>query len=115
MNYWETLLKFIKENEIIIDRPIGSRHPNFKDIVYPLNYGYLLNTTAIDGSGIDIFIGSQKDNLIQGIICTVDDKKKDAEIKIMYNCSEEEIITALDFLNKGWMRSIFIKNPMCFY
>ena len=112
MDYWENLLKLVRENKIIIDREKGSRHPRFRDVIYPLNYGFLSGTTTIDGSGIDIFVGSNNSNTIQGILCTVDNLKKDAEIKILYNCNEEEIIIALEFLNKGYMRSIFIKSPL---
>ena len=112
MNYWETLHNFVQENKIIIDRPKGSTHPRFSYVIYPLDYGYLENTSTIDGAGIDIFIGSLDNNIIQGILCSVDGLKKDAEIKILYKCKTDEIQMALDFLNKGWMRSIFIQNPM---
>lgn len=27
-----------------VDRPLGSTHPNFPDMIYPINYGY------VDGS-----------------------------------------------------------------
>lgn len=36
--------------EVTIDRPLGSRHPHHPDIVYPVNYGYLLNTVSEDGA-----------------------------------------------------------------
>ena len=111
MDYWMTLQKFVKENKICIDRPKGSCHPVYNEVIYPFNYGYLSGTTAMDGSGIDIFVGSMSGNRINGIICTADDLKKDAEIKIIYDCSDEEINTVLQFMNKGHMRGIFVKNP----
>lgn len=30
-----------KEIDVIIDRPIGTTHPKFKDTLYPVNYGYI--------------------------------------------------------------------------
>ena len=27
-----------------IDRPIGSSHPKYTDMIYPVNYGYIPNT-----------------------------------------------------------------------
>jgi len=112
MKYWDSLDLLVSGHKIVIDRPKGSSHPKYKEAVYPVDYGYLENTSAIDGGGVDIFTGSLKDNKIQGIICTVDSFKNDAEIKIMYNCTKDEIKSALDFLNKGSMSSIFVKNGL---
>ena len=41
--------------EVIIDRPIGSKHPEY-DSIYPLNYGYIPNTVSGDGEELDCFI-----------------------------------------------------------
>ena len=41
---------------VTIDRPIGSRHPKFKDLVYSQNYGYVEGTTAPDGEELDVYV-----------------------------------------------------------
>ena len=108
--YWDRLLKMVQEHEIVIDRPKGTNHPRYTHVIYPLDYGYLAGTTTIDGEGIDIFIGSENTNKIKGIICTIDTIKNDAEIKIMYNCSDRDIDTAIEFLNNEFMSAVFISN-----
>ncbi len=108
MKYWESLDRLVHDHDIVIDRKKSSAHPRYPNIIYPLDYGYLSNTTTIDGNGIDIFVGSRSDNKIQGIICTVDRLKNDAEIKIMYNCTESEISIAVKFLNNGYMSALFV-------
>ncbi|MBQ2687386.1 MAG: inorganic diphosphatase [Clostridia bacterium] len=45
-----------KEVYIVIDRPLGSVHPNDSDIVYPVNYGYIPNTVSGDGEEIDVYL-----------------------------------------------------------
>ena len=30
-----------KEIDVIIDRPIGTTHPKYKDMIYLVNYGYI--------------------------------------------------------------------------
>lgn len=40
---------------VIIDRPQGSKHPEF-DTIYPVNYGYLPNTISGDNEEIDCYI-----------------------------------------------------------
>ena len=46
---WNVLMqKFLNQNlEVIIDRPLGSKHPKFK-FEYPINYGYIPNTLSGD-------------------------------------------------------------------
>jgi len=111
MSYRDCLDKLVSSSEIIIDRPKGGGHPKYKDMVYPVDYGFLKNTTAIDGAGIDVFAGSTGDNKIKGILTTVDLKKRDVEIKIMISCSDEEINKALAFLNsKSFFQAIYIKR-----
>lgn len=97
-------------HRIVIDRPRGTAHPRYPERVYPLDYGYLSGTTTVDGGGVDIFVGGLQGNRVQGILCTVDSVKHDAEIKILYNCSEPEIQAAISFLNSGCMSALFVRN-----
>ena len=38
-----------------IDRPLGSKHPNW-DMIYPVNYGYVPNTVSGDGEELDCYV-----------------------------------------------------------
>ncbi|MBD2246216.1 inorganic diphosphatase [Nostoc sp. FACHB-888] len=40
---------------VIVDRPLGSRHPQHK-YIYPINYGYIAGTLAPDGEEVDAYI-----------------------------------------------------------
>jgi inorganic pyrophosphatase len=40
---------------IIIDRPLGSRHPDHA-FIYPLNYGFVPNAPAPDGDDLDAYL-----------------------------------------------------------
>ena len=42
--------------DVIIDRPIGSSHPNYQDHIYLVNYGYVPNTISGDGEELDCYI-----------------------------------------------------------
>lgn len=111
MTYWNILDEFIKSNNIIIDRRKGSVHPKYENMTYPVDYGFIANTKSMDGGGIDIFVGDEKEKKINGIICIADRVKNDSEIKIIYGCNEVEIKVILDFLNNSdYMKAIFIKH-----
>ena len=53
----------VKSNSIIgatvtvtVDRPLGSYHPEYKDMYYPINYGYIEGVMAPDGEKQDAYI-----------------------------------------------------------
>lgn len=35
--------------KVIVNRPLGSYHPEHKDLHYPVNYGYIQSIMAPDG------------------------------------------------------------------
>ena len=41
--------------EIVIDRPMGSKHPKH-NFIYPVNYGYIPNTISGDGEELDCYV-----------------------------------------------------------
>lgn len=41
---------------IKIDRPAGSTHPNYPDLTYPINYGYIPNVFSGDGEELDVYL-----------------------------------------------------------
>lgn len=109
--FWDMLDKLVCASETIIDRPKGSRHPKYPDILYEVDYGYLKNTTSMDGGGIDIWRGTDKKQKIDAIMCTVDLVKKDSEIKILIGCTndEKEIINKFHN-NSKYMKGILISR-----
>lgn len=45
-----------KKVKVIVDRPLGSYHPKYKDLYYPINYGYVEGIIAPDGEEQDAYI-----------------------------------------------------------
>lgn len=41
---------------VTVGRPLGSRHPEHADLVYPVNYGYVEGVPAADGDDQDAYI-----------------------------------------------------------
>ena len=42
--------------KVIVDRPLGSTHPQYQDLIYSVNYGYIEGTMAPDGEEQDAYI-----------------------------------------------------------
>jgi F420 biosynthesis protein FbiB-like protein len=109
-DFWRYLDQLVSESQIEIDRPKGSAHPAFPELIYPLDYGFLRNTTTVDGGGIDLFLGSRPEPLLDALALTVDLAKRDAEIKLLLGCTEAEKQIALDFLNGASMRACLVQR-----
>lgn len=107
--FWQEIAQLVEVNPIKIDRPKGTIHPRYPEVIYPLDYGYLENTTASDGSGVDVWIGSLAARTLTGILCTFDTLKRDAEIKLLIGCSEADLHVIRDFHKE--MHTLFIPNP----
>ncbi len=109
-DFWEALDLLADNSEIVIDRPKGSVHPKYPDFVYKIDYGYLKDTSSMDGGGIDVWVGSG-DKKIDAIMCIVDLMKRDSEIKILVGCTEEEKQMVYQTHNETeYMKGILIRR-----
>ena len=51
--FWTALDELVNNSEIVIDRPKGTAHPKFPNFIYRVDYGYLRNTSSMDGAGMN--------------------------------------------------------------
>ncbi len=110
--FWDHLDRLMAGSNVVIDRPKGSAHPRYPDHIYPLDYGYLDGTTAGDGAGIDVWIGSEPREARAGaILCTVDLLKRDVEIKLLIGCTLDDQRAILAFTNGDNMQALIVPRP----
>jgi inorganic pyrophosphatase len=109
--FWEHADQLVAASEIVIDRPAGSEHPRFSDIILPLDYGYLAGTTGGDGEGVDVWRGSLSAPLVTALIVTIDLHKRDAEVKLLIGCTADEMQRALETHQTDWQRAILLPRP----
>ena len=109
-DFWTHLDQLVATSQIVIDRPKGTIHPRYPDVIYPVDYGYLDGTTTVDGGGIDVWHGTTEADRPDAILCTVDLLKRDAEIKILLGCSEDEKQTILRFHQGDAMRALLVRR-----
>lgn len=109
-DFWHKLDMLVESAALVIDRPKGCRHPRFPDLVYPLDYGYLQGTSAVDGEGVDVWRGSDPAGALEAIVCTVDLDGRDAEIKLLIGCTEQERRAVVEFHNQGLMAGILVER-----
>ena len=111
MNNKEYLGKIIK---VVIDRPIGSKHPKY-DLIYPVNYGYVPNTISGDNEELDCYILGVNKPLkeFKGKCIAIIHRLNDNDDKLVIVpehkiFSNEEIEKEIDFQEK-YFKHIIIK------
>lgn len=98
--FWQKLDTLFFSSKLVVDRPRNTVHYKYSNLVYPVDYGYLSDTTGTDQAPIDVFRGSEKTNQVGAIVISADILKKDCEVKLLIGCSEEEKHEVLEFLNQ---------------
>ena len=87
---------------VIVDRPLGSTHPKHKDMIYPVNYGFVEGIIAGDLEEQDCYILGIDEPVetFKGKVIAIIKRKNDVEDKwVVSNKSftKEEIINATFF------------------
>lgn len=100
---------------VTVDRPLGSYHPEYKDMYYPINYGYIEGIIAPDGEEQDAYIlGVNKavekfTGKIIAIIHRFDDvEKKWVVCPENMSFTKEEIMEQVKFQEKYYQSEIII-------
>lgn len=109
--FWQKLDTLYLSSKLVVDRPRNTCHYKYSNMIYPVDYGYLCDTTGSDQAPIDVFKGSEKSNLVQAVVVSADILKKDCEVKLLIGCSEEEELEILEFLNQTeFQKAVLIRR-----
>ena len=81
-----------KQVEVIVDRPLGSKHPKYIDTTYNLNYGYIKDINAADQEYQDAYILGVNEPLYKynGKVIAIIDRKNDFEDKLIVSDKNNE-------------------------
>lgn len=89
-----------------MDRPFGSKHPKH-GFIYPVNYGYIPNTTSGDGEELDAYVLGVHEPLdtFVGIVIAVIVRLDDDDDKLVVvpkdkNYTDDQIIALTEFQEK---------------
>ena len=95
------------EVRVTVDRPMGSNHPDFSDIRYEVNYGYVEGVLAADGEWQDAYILGVSEAVADftGQVIAVIHRRDDVESKwvvasVGCRFSAEEIKKQTEFQEK---------------
>lgn len=111
-----------REVEVLVDRPLGSRHPEHPQMIYPLNYGYLPHTKSGDGEEIDAYIIGEFFPLksYRGIAVAVIHRMDDVEGKLVVapkagRYSREQIAALVEFQERFFHSRVILPEDKPFF
>lgn len=100
---------------VTVDRPKGSTHPKHKNIVYPINYGYISGIIAGDGEEQDAYIigiGRAVDKFTGRVVAVIhridDNEDKWVVAPDGKSFTAEQIKAATDFQEKYFKTEIIL-------
>lgn len=102
---------------VTIDRPLGSFHPEHKDLFYPVNYGYIDGIIAADGEEQDAYILGVDEpvEIFTGELIAIIHRLNDVEDKWVVapkdmKFTAEEIEKQVNFQEKYFEHTVEIKD-----
>ena len=106
-----------KEVEVIIDRPMGSKHPK-QGFSYEVNYGFVPGTLSPDGEELDAYyLGADKPiEKAKGICIAIIHRINDNDDKLVVvpndkSFTDEEIEKLVEFQEK-WFKHIILRKKI---
>lgn len=95
-----------KEVKVVIDRPLGSKHPKH-DFIYEVNYGYIEGVIAPDGEELDAYILGINEPIKEftGICIAIAHRKDNDDDKLIVvpkgiNIENDKIMELINFQEK---------------
>ena len=92
---------------VIVDRPLGSYHPEHKNIYYSVNYGFIPEIIAPDGEGQDAYILGVDEPISEftGPVLAIIESYNDTEDKWVVapegvSYTDDEILRQVEFMEK---------------
>ena len=104
-----------KEVEVVMDRPLGSKHPKH-GFVYPVNYGFIPNTVSGDGEELDAYVLGEFAPLdsYKGVVKAIIHRTNDDDDKLVVmpkdkNYNDDQICALTEFQER-FFDSVIIRD-----
>ena len=109
--FWQKIDSIYLASSVVIVQHAGTSHPNYQNLIYPVDYGYLNETLSQDSLGISVYKGSISTHIIDAMLVSADILKKDIEVKLLLGCNPEEVDKILRFVNQTeFQKTILVRR-----
>ena len=76
-------------------------HPTYSNLVYPLEYGYLVDVDeGNEYVHIGVFKGNGSNRQVNAVVICADILQKELDVKLLIGCTDDDERAVLEFLNQ---------------
>ncbi|MGI6608881.1 MAG: Inorganic pyrophosphatase [Erysipelotrichaceae bacterium] len=108
--FWQKIDTLYLSSDLVISRPRNSVHPAYKNLVYPVDYGYLKDLHGENPDHISVYRGTLDATNVSSLVVCADVLKRDIEVKLLVGCNEQEVNSILEFLNQTDFQKSVVVN-----
>ena len=111
----ETLSLLGESVRVKIDRRKGTAHPDYPELIYKVDYGFIPDTVTDDGEELDAYVLDEVDgDCYEGLVVAVVVRYNDRENKLVVSnrtekYTPEEIEGLIEFQEKYFNSSLVLK------
>lgn len=108
--FWQKIDTLLLSSNLTVIRKKGDCHPTFKNLIYPVDYGWLDGDVA-DANHISVYMGKESRHIVTAVVIAADILEKTLDVKILAGCNEEETEAVLRYLNQtNYQKTVLIRR-----
>lgn len=105
--FWQKVDTLFLSGTVVQTKKKGDHHDTFKNLVYPVDYGKIIDLK----DDISIYLGSGNRSQVSGLVIAADILSKELDVKVLAGCNDDEIDLVLHFLNQtDFQKTVFIRR-----
>ena len=109
--FWQKLDTLVLSSTMVIDHKKNTSHPNYPNLIYPVDYGYLEDDLNDNDDRISFFQGSEETSTVDSIVVCVDILKRDVSVKLLIGCNKQEELAILEILDQtDYQKAVLIRR-----
>ena len=109
--FWQKVDALFLSSGYVITRKKGTVHPNFPNLIYPMDYGHLNDTKTTSDTEVSVYRGSLPDSKVSALVVSCDILQRELDVKMLIGCNEDDIESVLRFLNQTeYQKTVLIRR-----
>ena len=109
--FWQKVDTLFLSGNLKMEKKKGEVHSTFGNLIYPTDYGHLVDAKSAGESGVSVYAGSLNRSEISALVIAADILTKELDVKLLIGCSDEEIEDILRFLNQtDYQKTVLIRR-----
>lgn len=110
--FWQKIDTLVFSSKFVLSRKKGEQHPEYKNLIYPVDYGHYIDLAADSNEGgIAVFKGSERSSMVKTAVIVADILQKKLDVKLLIGCSQEEENLILRFLNQtDFQKTVLVRR-----